>query len=332
VAEQPPPAVTITLATWNGMRWLQACLASIAAQSLPDYELLIRDDASTDATPEFLAREAERDERIRFAAATENAGYGRTQNALLRQARGEAVLVLNQDVVLDPGFLEAGVRLLERRPRVGSVQGRILRLGNASERLPVVDTTGLVMKRDRRVVSRDQLGRASESRPPGPVWGADGPAALYRRSALEDVRQPDLRGGWEVLDSDFHDQKEDADLAWRLRRLGWEAWYEPAMLAWHARTGADSAAGWRANLANPLDTRVRAWRNQRLMQLKNDDPGRVLRDLPWILARELGQLSLMLLADQRRLRALPGLLRLAPAALRKRRAAARKGARRGRAT
>jgi GT2 family glycosyltransferase len=324
--------VTITLAAWNGVRWLKACLASIAEQTLSDYELLILDDASTDGTPDLVAEAAEHDERIRFAAAGENVGYVRAQNALIRQARGEAVLLLNQDVVLDPAFLEAGARVLEDRPAVAAVQGRILRLGEDGERLAIVDTTGLVMHRDRRVVSRDQLRDAREARPPGPVWGADGPAALYRRTALETARQPDLRGGWEVLDSDFHDQKEDADLAWRLRRLGWDIWYEPAMLAWHARTGADSAAGLRANLSNPLETRVRAWRNQRLMQLKNDEPGAVLRDLPWILGRELGQLSFMLLADQRRLKAVPRFVRLAPAALRKRRASARTIARRRSAT
>lgn len=119
--------------------------------------------------------------------------------------------------------------------------------------------------------------------------------------------------------------KEDVDLAWRLGRLGWMTWYEPAALAWHARGGADSGApglwaGVRANMSNPRAARVRSWRNQRLMQLKNDEIGAVLHDLPYIARRELQQWLWMLVVDQARLRAIPELFRLAPMALRKRRA------------
>ena len=90
------------------------------------------------------------------------------------------------------------------------------------------------------------------------------------------------------------------------------------------RTGADSAgatleAQWRTNMANPPETRIRAWRNQRLMQLKNEEVSAVSRDLPLIVRRELAQLAWMVARDQRRLRALGEFVRLAPRALRRRR-------------
>ena len=329
------PTVSITIATWNGTSWLPALFESIAAQSFTDYELVIVDDASTDDTAAWLRSRFGDDPRAHVTVLADNRGYVHAQNLAISQAQGEAVLVLNQDVELDDRFLELALDVLRTHPEASAVQGRVLRLGRDGQRTTTVDSTGLEMHRDRRVVSRDQGDEDTARRATGPVWGVDGPAGLYRRDALLDVRQPDLVGGWEILDSDFGMQKEDADLAWRLRRAGWEAWYEPEAVAWHARSGADSGGSGvvtqlRSNMSNPLDTRVMAWRNQRLMQLKNDEAVAVLRDLPWIIRRELAMLTWMVARDQRRLRAVGGFVRLAPRALRRRRALAR--SRRRRAT
>ncbi len=119
--------------------------------------------------------------------------------------------------------------------------------------------------------------------------------------------------------------KEDVDLAWRLRLLGWTAWYQPAALGWHARgtgtTGATSLLDIaRSNRHISYQAKALSWRNQRLMQIKNEEPCSYLRDLPWIARRETLSLAFILLFDPLRLRAVVALLREAPTALRKRRA------------
>jgi hypothetical protein len=169
------------------------------------------------------------------------------------------------------------------------------------------------MDRGRRVVARSQGERERpEHLRPGPVWGADGPVPVYRVAALGDAALPGRRGGVEVLDEDFFMYKEDVDLAWRLRLLGWSAWYEPAALAWHVRTV-------RAGRPVPLWVRVVSWRNQHLMQVKNESLAAFVRDAPWILAREVLTLGHMILTDAPRLRAIPAFLATLPSALRKRR-------------
>jgi GT2 family glycosyltransferase len=151
-----------------------------------------------------------------------------------------------------------------------------------------------------------------------------------------DARLPRRGGGWEVLDEDFFRLKEDVDLAWRLQRLGWRTWYEPAALAWHGRTGHGYHVPrfreiLRASMSDPADTRALSWRNQRLMQAKNDPLEAMLRDLPWILRREAMEWYFAIYVDRARIRALPGLVRAWPGALRKRRALARRIAQRRRA-
>lgn len=263
-----------------------------------------------------------------LTSSSRNIGYARAQNRNLRRARGAAVLLLNQDVVLAEDFLEKASAVLMAHPEVGAVQGRLRRLEADGTRSATLDSTGLVMHRDRRAAIRDHLcddaPRARRDMA-GPIWGVDGPAPLYRAEALASARLPARRGGSEVLDEDFFMYKEDVDLAWRLRRLGWQAWCEPEALGWHARTEggpADRSARVVASASLAHSARVRrlSYRNQRLMQVKNDPLRQVLRDLPAIVLREVAELGYVLVRDPRRLSVMPSLWRSLPGALRKRRA------------
>ncbi|CAN5789936.1 hypothetical protein BH23CHL8_BH23CHL8_09810 [soil metagenome] len=318
--------MTVSLVTFEGQAWLPGCLAALGAQELSDYELIAHDNGSRDASLALLEEAAHGDPRVRVRASAENLGFCVPHDRAIAEARGQHVLLLNQDVELDPGFLAAAVRALDDHPEAASIQGRVRLLASPGRRLDVLDTTGLVMARDRRAFSRarGQVDGPEQSLA-GPVWGADGPAPVYRMSALWGARLPGSEGPWEVLDRDFYIFKEDVDLAWRLRRLGWGAWYEPDAVAWHARGTGDSGASGplgiaRANRAITSAARARSWRNQRLMQIKNEDLRGYLRDLPWIVVREALTLAFLVAVDPRALAAVVELVRAAPSALRKRRA------------
>ncbi len=136
-------------------------------------------------------------------------------------------------------------------------------------------------------------------------------------------------GDGRILDRDFFAYKEDVDLAWRLRRWGWSAWYEPEALAWHARGASVTLRGGGRDMlelrrATPAAVKILSWRNQRLMMIKNDTVRAVLRDLPWILRRESLSIAFMVLLDREVLPAIPDLIRHLPRAVRKRRQLARR--------
>jgi GT2 family glycosyltransferase len=324
IAVRSEPRITVSLVTYNGSRWLDGCLDSLERQTLQDFELLVIDNASSDETVEELRGRASRDARVQLTESDTNLGYAAAHNLNIRRAQGEFVVLLNQDVELDPEFLAEAIAALEQSPSVGSIQARVRKLGPGGERTTYLDTTGLVMHRDRRVVSRAQgEPDGAEHSVAGPIWGVDGPVAVYRKAALLNAREPRTGGGWEILDEDFFLYKEDVDLAWRMRLLGWQARYEPAALAWHARgAGGPPAVGWRGivrrNRASTPLVRALSWRNQRLMQLKCDTPAALLRDLPWVLRREVLSAAYVAVADPWRLHAVRDLLRLTPSALRKR--------------
>jgi GT2 family glycosyltransferase len=319
------PRVTVSLVTFNGLKWLPGCFASIRAQTLAPIEVLVIDNASTDGTAEWLRAETKRDARIRLGESAYNLGFAKPHNQHIFQARGEFVCLLNQDVELDPRYLQQAAESLRARSDVAAIQGRLRRLGPNGERMDILDSTGLVVFRNRRIVSRCQGERDDpREQEPGPVWGVDGPAPVYRRSALLAARVPSRTGGWEVLDEDFFMYKEDVDLAWRLGNLGWKASYVPSALAWHAR-GTGGSLGCsvfdlvRADRTIPRWIKAISWRNHRLMQVKNESLSAYAAALPWIAKRELMSLAFMAVVDPRRLRIVPSLIRSFPWAMRKRR-------------
>jgi GT2 family glycosyltransferase len=317
------PLVSISLVTYNGLRWLDACLASAMAQTHPAIEFLVLDNASTDGTVDRLLTFSKEHPSVRLVQSPVNLGFAAAHNRNIEIARGDLVCLLNQDIVLDPDFLQEAALAFARDADIAAVQGKLLRLGPNFERTSTIDSTGLVMSRNRRVVSRGQgredVGQYDE---PGFVFGADGPAPVFRLSALNDVRVPATRGGWEVLDEDFFMYKEDVDLAWRLLLFGWDARYVPSAVAWHARGAAASAesdmALARERRRLPTWIKRLSWGNQRLMQVKNELGSLFAADLLPIAWKELRAFAFLAVFETRSIGAIPRLLRRLPAARRKR--------------
>lgn len=100
------PFFSICLPVFNGERFLEHAIASVRAQSCADWELLIADNASTDATPQIAARWAAADQRIRWVRRPRNLGLGGNIDACLSETRGRWTGFLAADDVYLPGLLE----------------------------------------------------------------------------------------------------------------------------------------------------------------------------------------------------------------------------------
>lgn len=314
----------ISLVTWNSSHYLDQLFASLRQQTEKNLELLVTDNASTDDTvlrlsellatlpyPTTLFREKE------------NTGFARAHNHHIREAiRRKAlfIFVVNPDCVLEEHACIVLLEAMMHDGRIGSVGGKILRAQfqvadglTTLQKLPTIDSTGLVMTRARlwreRGYGEDDRGQYRE----GPVFGVSGAFVLYRLRALVDVS---LRQGGhrEFFDSDFFSYKEDADLAWRLQWFGWSSWYTPSAIAWHHRT-----FGRERRDRVPAILRALSWRNHLFLIMKNDDPKNFLRDAPLILFRECVKLFWILLREPRTLQLFLSLIRLWPSMFEKRR-------------
>lgn len=108
------PKVTIGLPVFNGERHLRAALESILGQTYCDLELVVSDNASTDATPDICQEYARSDARVRFGRFTTNVGARRNFHNVLALAQGEYFKWSGHDDVLAPAFLERCVERLDQ--------------------------------------------------------------------------------------------------------------------------------------------------------------------------------------------------------------------------
>jgi glycosyltransferase involved in cell wall biosynthesis len=134
------PLVSVLIAVHDGARYLEPSLASVLRQTVADFELLVVDDGSTDATPELLA--AISDPRLRVVTNDAQAGLATSLNRGLEHAQGRYVARLDADDVAFPEWLERLLTRIRSRPDVAVVGTGIVEVDTAGRpggvhRLPV---------------------------------------------------------------------------------------------------------------------------------------------------------------------------------------------------
>ena len=298
------PLVSVGIVTWNSAAHLDTCLAGMRAQSHQEVEVLVGDNASSDATRDLLARLTSPGERVWFDT---NLGFSAAHNALIARSRGAYYLALNPDVTLGREYIARLVAAMEPDAAIGSATGKLLR----REPPGVIDSTGIVMLPSIRHVDRgaEEPDRGQYERDED-VFGASGAAALYRRAMLDDVR---IEGEW--FDESFFAYREDADLAWRAQLLGWRCRYVASATATHVRRVTPERR-------DALPANVNRWsvRNRFLLRLKNQTAGHAWRFALPSLARDMQVAGYVLLREWGSLPAFADVVRLLPATWRKRRA------------
>ena len=301
----PPATTSVVVLNWNGGAMVQRCVASVLAQTPPPDDVLVVDNGSTDGSDAQLA---ERFPGVGMLALGSNTGFAGGMNAGIAATRGDAVLVLNLDVELEPDYLARCLAVLQDDDSLGGITGKLLRFtGDAGG--AVLDSTGHRLYRNRRAVDRGErepdAGQYDDARE---VFGVGGAAPVLRRTMLDDVRH----GDDEWFDADFFAYFEDIDLCWRARLRGWRFAYESRAVGRHHRGGT---GGRRLDALEAGNHR-----NRLLMMVKDDALPSVARHLGGIAYTELRScLHLGATRPRALLLAYVGLLRLLPRMLRKRR-------------
>lgn len=135
-------SVSIIVVSRDSAADLPLSLASAAAQRGVSLEIVVVDNASSDASRDVARGFAP---AARLVALPENAGFAAAMNAGIEKTSGRYVLALNPDCRLAPDFAATLVRRLDARPDVGSASGRIFR-AEGSDLAPTsrLDSTGIV--------------------------------------------------------------------------------------------------------------------------------------------------------------------------------------------
>ncbi len=245
-----------------------ACLQSLDAHAETDFHLFLVDNAADDrshaALTGWIASRAADPSEITFLSNADNLGFAggcnQALDIILADERFNAVALLNNDTLIEPGWLLNLSAPLDPSRRIGMVAGRMMDLAHPER----IDSLGIVFYRSGIASNRKDMRT--------PLLGPCGGAALYSADLLRAVRAIDGA----VFDPAFFCYAEDTDLALRARALGYTcAFADDAVLRHHG--SLSSGGGFNEFVA------YQGLRNSLFALLKSLPAGFLWRNLGWIL-------------------------------------------------
>ena len=230
IAESDKTLVTVIVCTRNRADRLLRCLRSLQRLRHRNLELLIIDNAPADnSTMEIVLQVAREDARVRYVR-EQRAGLSAARNRGLREARGRFVAFTDDDIRVDPLWVDAILRGFRRRADIACVTGLV---ASSSLELPAEQyfdaRVGWSSSCDQRLFEATASPRDSRSHPYAAGACGTGANIAFRREAIEAIGGFDecLGVGSPTCGG------EDLDMFVRLLRSGRALSYEPAALVWH---------------------------------------------------------------------------------------------------
>jgi GT2 family glycosyltransferase/SAM-dependent methyltransferase len=221
------PFLSAVLVSWDSASVLPSALEALrrsAEAAGEEVEIVVVDNASSDDS----ADTAHRAGAERVIENPVNAGFASAASQGLAVAKGEWILLLNPDVIVDEDFVAAMAAAARASPPEVATLVPDLRF---EARPTVINSRGIQVD-EVGIPSEIQAGLEASAAPPAPEpFGGSGGASLLRSGALAEV------GGFEPV---FFAYLEDADLAWRLQKAGYRA---RAVLSATARHAGSASTG-----------------------------------------------------------------------------------------
>lgn len=216
------PAVWVVVLNWNGTGVIGECLDSLLSMTYPSFKVMVVDNASSDGSPDLVARDYP---TVRLLRLDENLMYAGGNNAGIEEALAagaEAVMLVNNDTRADPELLGRLVEGLRLDPRAGVVGPKIFYYDSPnviwSAGGKVIAPLGLVHHIGLR---KPDSGRYDSVREVDYLTGC---CVLFRAEALRAVG---------LLDTSYTIYGEDVDWCLRARRQGWKSVLVPEAHLWH---------------------------------------------------------------------------------------------------
>ena len=229
------PRVSVLIPTLGLSPWLVPALKALRREGGDEMEILVvfqgGEPGRTEPGPEVFQLA---DRVVRLG---ENLGFAAANNLALAQAQGEFVATVNDDLLVERGWLGHLLAVLEAHPEVAAVQGVNLCLADPG----VIDGWGVGWNRWWQAVQLGHQCRVTEAPTEvTEVFGVSATAALYRRSAVEQV----TGSSGVIFDEHLFAYYEDVLLAVALRGAGLGALVVPAAQARHAGSSSGRQLAW----------------------------------------------------------------------------------------
>lgn len=217
------PKVSIIVLNWNGKEFLKNCLDSLTNLTYSQIEIIVVDNCSADGSQKFVKKNYK---NVILIENKENYGFAKGNNVGFEASTGDYILILNNDTIVAPDFINPLIKDFESNPKVACLQPQI-RLSKDKQLLDGVGGfltfTGFLYHfgylKDRMLPKYNKKMK---------IFSAKGACILLRRKALEKVG---------LFDEDFFIFFEETDLCYRLWLAGYSVMYEPESVIYHLGGG-----------------------------------------------------------------------------------------------
>lgn len=221
--------VAVVILNWNGVKFLEKFLPSVLSCNASFAEVIIADNASTDNSIAFLKSNYP---QLRIIQNTINGGFAKGYNDALKSVEAEYYVLLNSDVEVTPGWIDAIIDLMDADHSIAACQPKIKAFGNkklfeyAGAAGGFIDKYGYPFCRGRILDTLEEdKGQYDDVRE---IFWATGACLFVRAECYNKVNG---------LDEDFFAHMEEIDLCWRLKNLGYKIMYCPNSLVYHVGGG-----------------------------------------------------------------------------------------------
>lgn len=217
--------VTIIIPNYNGKHFLPPCMEALSKQSYQEFEVIVVDNHSTDGSTEYME---EYYPEVRIITLDKNRGFSAAVNAGIRQASTPYVILLNNDTIVDPYFVEELLRAVRKSPRIFSVSSKMIQMYHPE----LIDSAGDLYTLAGWGICRGTGRPVNNYVQPDEIFSACAGASIYRRSVFRRIG---------YFDESHFAYLEDLDVGYRARIYGYENRYCPTAVVRHVGSGTSGS-------------------------------------------------------------------------------------------
>lgn len=208
--------VSVIVLTYNGKDMTVRLLESLAKTNFTDYETVLVDNASTDGCEEYVR---EHFPYVRIIRNDKNLGYAGGMNVGIKTVSGKYVVLLNNDMLVDPNWLDELVKVAESDEKIGIVGGSLTSEEIDFERLGYLESNGVLLKLKPLDIPKNKL----DANFPDMVQ-VDNTVGLIKKVVLDDIG---------MFDEKYFFYWEEVDLCYRAKMAGYKIVAASKSKIWH---------------------------------------------------------------------------------------------------
>ncbi|MFI3213815.1 MAG: glycosyltransferase family 2 protein [Eubacteriales bacterium] len=218
---------TIVIPNFNGMKYIENCLHSIeGCKGHGNFHVIVVDNGSTDGSKEVVI---EKFPHVELIPLLENTGFCKAMNIGIEQVKTPYVIFLNNDTTVDSNMVVVLEEMIESKGNIFSVSAKMLEMS----RPDIIDGAGDLYCALGWAFARGKGKSSVESHcKPAKIFSACGGAAIYSMKILKQIG---------VLDENHFAYLEDVDLGYRSQIYGYDNYYCPEAIVYHAGSGASGS-------------------------------------------------------------------------------------------